>query len=113
MNQLLTQLETLRNIPDSKRWPGALWPDDKAFKDARKFISGLPLALIPNPEIRLADDGEINFLWQNEDIHIDLGFYGTGTYSCFANTKDGKEISMDNVPVADGLSRAIIDLLVG
>ena len=77
MNQLLTQLETLRNIPDSKRWPGALWPDDKAFKDARKFISGLPLALIPNPEIRLADDGEINFLWQNEDIHIDLGFYGT------------------------------------
>ena len=75
----IQQLETHRKIRDNKRWPGAIWPDDKAFEDAQTFISCIPLELIPKPEIRLADDGEINFLWQSEDIHIDLGFYGTGS----------------------------------
>ena len=71
----------------SERWPAAEWPSGRAFEDARTFIHALPVSSIPLPHLSFADDGEINFLWNQDGIHIDLGFYGTGTYSYFARGK--------------------------
>ena len=111
IHQILTLLETHREIRDNKEWPRAEFPDDEAFEDAQTFISGLPLELIPKPEIETADDGEISLVWQNEEYYIGLGFYGSGTFSYFADTKSGKKMDYDGVPLSDGLPKAIIDLL--
>ncbi len=35
----------------------------------------------------IAEDGEINVLWENDKIEIDLGFYGTRPCSYFARDK--------------------------
>ena len=100
---LLARLDALRRTPESERWPGADWPAAAAFEDAAEFIRKLPLALIPLPGITFADDGEINFLWKDAGVHVDLGFYGTNTYSCFARARDGRKFHGDAISPSSGL----------
>ena len=111
--RLLQRLETLGTRPESERWPSAEWPSDRALADARAFIHALPIYSILLPHLSFADDGEINFLWNQDGIHIDLGFYGTGTYSYFARGKDDEGFYEDDIPVSDGLTDALIALLGG
>ena len=110
LSKLLAQLVTLRETPEAERWLGATWPDVRAFADAETFIHRLPLNMIPLPEISLADDGEVNFLWQSDGVHVDLGFYGTGTFSYFARGKDGRRMHSADVPVSAGVPREIVTL---
>ena len=108
---LLRRLEVLEHRPESERWPAAEWPSDKAFADARAFIYALPMSLIPLPHLSLADDGEINFFWGQDGIHIDLGFYGPGTYSYYACGKDGEGFYENDIPIFRGLPDALLALL--
>lgn len=109
--RLIAQLKDLFETPKDARWPSATWPVENAFEDARAFIAKLPLSHIPEPEIRFADDGEINFLWVDEKVHIDLGFYGTGAYSYFGHNDEGQEIQDENVSASEGLAQAIRNML--
>ena len=70
--------------------PGAETPAPAAFTDAEAFAGQLPTPLSDMPHISLADDGELNFAWNGGPIYIDLGFYGTGTYSYFARDRQGQ-----------------------
>ena len=110
---LYARLDECRSEPEEGRWPGAVRPADAAFADAYAFIERLPLSSIPVPEIGLADDGEINFLWGSGDaaVYVDLGFYGTGTYSYFARGGDGRGIRGEDVPASEGLPGEIVALL--
>lgn len=107
---LLAQLGTLRRTPESERWPGADWPAALAFEDAAEFIRVLPLALIPLPGIAFADDGEINFLWKDGGVHVDLGFYGTNTFSYFAQARDGRKFHGEAIPPSSGLPPEVVAL---
>ena len=109
--RLLSRLAELFETPADTRWPSMAWPSENALEDARSFVMRLPLAQVPEPEIRFADDGEVNFLWICESVHIDLGFYGTGTYSYFGHNGEGQEIQDENVLVSDGLAQAIENML--
>ena len=108
---LLRQLHTIQSIPESERWPGADWPTEQAFDDARLFIRRLPPVAIHLPDVGLADDGEVNFLWKQNGLHIDLGFYGTGAFSYFARTADGRKFYGDDIPAANGLPYDISNLI--
>jgi hypothetical protein len=110
---LLQRLDTLGGRPESERWPSAQWPSSRAFADARAFIYALPGHSITLPHLSFADDGEINFLWNQDGIHIDLGFYGTGAYSYFARGENDQGFYEDDVPASDGLTDAILGLLGG
>lgn len=108
---LLRQLDALQHTPESDRWPTADWPSDRAFADARSFICRLPAGAILPPNMGLADDGEISFLWDSDAVHIDLGMYGTGTFSYFARTGDGQKFYGDDCPAAHGLPADIARLI--
>ncbi|MYB35420.1 MAG: hypothetical protein F4X92_09960 [Gammaproteobacteria bacterium] len=113
---LIKQLEYLSRISnnDSDLPPNfSRWPTNVAFDDARAFVLKLPLMKISMPKILLAEDGEINFVWENEECYVDLGFYGTGFYSYFARNDQGKEIMGERIDVHTGLANPIIDLLSG
>ena len=114
------QIELLKNrvwdlysLPESERWPGSGWPSDEAFKEAWDFTERLPTRLKALPHISLADDGEVNFAWANGTIRIDLGFYGTGTFSYFACDGRGQERFGDDVPVRSEIPRVLKELLAG
>ena len=110
--QLLTQLEALRGTPEEDRWPDAIWPTDQAFEEAGAFIRQLPLFSLPMPDMGLAEDGEINFLWEDDSIEIDLGFYGTRPCSYFARDKrDGRKMHGADFEPSDGLPDELEALL--
>ena len=73
-------------------------PTNQAYKDAILFLKVLPTGSLL-PSIGFADDGEVNFSWKQNGIHIDLGFYGDGTYSYFAKDSEGNKYYGDDVPV--------------
>ena len=108
---LLTQLDALQHAPESERWPTAARPSERAFADARLFIRRLPASAILMPDVGLADDGEVNFLWDSDAVHIDLGMYGTGTFSYFARTGDGQKFYGDDCPATHGLPGEIANLI--
>ncbi len=107
---LLAQLKEFEKTPKEERWPGATWPTAQAFRDAEIFIRKLPLDSIPVPYIGLADDGEVNFLWKKDGVHVDLGFYGTRNYTYFAHGKDGRPIDGEDILASEGLPSEIVEL---
>ncbi len=108
--ELLAQLKEFENTPEEERWPGATRPTARAFRDAEAFVRKLPLDSIPMPDMGLANDGEINFLWKKDGVHIDLGFYGTGSYSYFARGKSGNKIYAEDALVSDDFPCEILAL---
>jgi hypothetical protein len=40
------------------------------------------------PQLSLMDDNEVNFWWDLPEARFDIGFYGTGIYSYYAEIKD-------------------------
>ena len=110
---LLNRLKDLFEQQQETQWPSKKWPTQRAYKDAYKFITLLPLMDIPEPEIRFADDGEINFLWHIDglQVHVDLGFYGTGRYSFYGRNSQGDEILSEDILATDGLTDSILQYL--
>ena len=100
--QLLNKLGKLQEIPEDQRWPPAKWPSEQAFEDAYDFIQNSPLSQVPSPFISLADDGEMNFFWDVDDIYVDLAFYGNKQCSYFAQGKFGQKVYSNAFPVNEG-----------
>ncbi len=110
-SSLLAQLREWRQTPEDYG-PDAHWPADQAFEEAEAFISKLPLSAFPLLDMGVAEDGEINFLWENDDIEIDLGFYGTRPCTYFARDKrDGRKIPGSDFDPSDGLPDQLEALL--
>ena len=57
-------------------------------------------------------DRELNFAWNGCPTYIDLGFYGTGTYSHFAKDEKGRKFHGDDFP-ADGAVPEDLNRLLG
>ena len=110
LQHVIMRLDGLQNLSDVERWPGSIRPTAQAFMDAKRFVYRSTLSALPAPKITLADDGEINFLWSGGGVHVDLGFYGTGTYSYFARGAKGLRIHGEEVPASEGLPPEILEL---
>ena len=111
--ELLRRLDTEQAAPERERWPAADRPCERAFADARSFIRRLPPCPIRLPNIGVADDGEVNFLWDSDGIYIDLGFYGAGTFSYFARAGDGQRFYGDDLPASGILPGNLVNLIRG
>lgn len=108
--RLLARLDDLSR-PDADRSPGAVPPETQALRDARTFVLSLPNGLVHLPDVGLVDDGEVNFLWKDAGIHVDLGFYGCGTFSYYAHDEKGNEYLGDECCAANGLPSDLTALL--
>ena len=108
---VLDQLADLLNTPEPHRAPWATWPVISAFEDAMAFVRAWPGEALVMPDVGLADDGEVNFLWKGVDLHVDLGFYGDGTFSYYAKDGDGEEYAGDDVVANVGLPEDLLALL--
>ncbi len=103
----------LNELGQRETAPGAETPTTAAFTDATAFAGQLPRPLSEMPHISLADDGELNFAWNGGPIYIDLGFYGTGTYSYFARDRRGQKHHGDDIPakgpIPDNLMKTLLE----
>ena len=85
---------------------------ERALVDAEQFVNAWPGAPVARPDVGLADDGEVNFYWKHRGTHVDLGFFGDGTYSYFAKDHRGERYFGDDVPAEDGLAAELLQILV-
>ncbi len=110
--ELLDQLNKLRNISEDY-YSDFQCPPDQAFEEAEEFVRFLPIPDIPLPKIYVSDAGDIDFLWKRKDgsLHIDLGFYGDGTYSYYATNFNEQEFMDDAAKVCEGLPDSLIKML--
>lgn len=108
--EVLSRLDNLRESGDRYVYPGGKGPVDAAFDDARRFLEGLS-ELKFHPKISLVADGEINFSWENDDVYIDLGFYGDGKGgSYYAEDSSGRKYYRDSFH-PDKLPSEVADLI--
>ena len=91
----LKELRCRSPMPDTEP------PDPAAFTDAEAFVERMPRPLRATPHISLAGDGELNFAWNGDRMYVDLGFYGTGSYSFFARDPEGRKYHGDDVPAGN------------
>ena len=109
---LLERLHKWQQTPEENRFPGADWPIPVAFEEAERFIQNLlPARMCVLPDIYVAHDGEVNFLWKDNGLHIDLGFYGDGTYSYYARDSKGAEYGDDDLKIDQELDEDLVSLL--
>ncbi len=111
---LLERLETLREkVRGYQLDEDITWPTEQAYEDAKRFIRLLPLSKIHVPEIYFPHDGEITFLWDEQDcgLYVDLGFYGDETYSYFATDDSGKELMEGKASICQELPDDLVDML--
>ena len=101
----------LNELRQRETAPGAEPPAPAVFTDAKAFAGQLPTPLSEMPHISLADDGELNFAWNGGPVYIDLGFYGTGTYSYFARDPQGQKHHGDDIPVKGPIPDDLIKTL--
>ena len=109
--RVLARLGQLRSAPQSEQPPWVERPEDRAFADAEEFVTAWRPVEIQMPDVGLADDGEVNFLWKGPELHVDLGFYGDGTFSYFARDGDGVRYADDDVVAGLGLPPDLLALL--
>jgi hypothetical protein len=69
--------------------------------DAESFILKLPLNRTGMPAINVASDGEVNFSWSGVNTHIDLGFFGNGTYSYYGRGGGAEVVGEDVAAKSD------------
>jgi hypothetical protein len=106
---LLDRLAELKTKYSTAWLPNSTRPNDNAFKNAKEFVSTLPLASMMKPAIHVASDGEVNFQWSGNDFHIDLGFYGNGKFSFYGAKEGHAPIVRDDVPVREGIPKDLAD----
>lgn len=86
-------------------------PRARAWRDARTFVLSLPKSIVHLPAVGLAAAGEVNFLWKQDGLHIDLGLYGSGTFSYYARDEVEREYFEDARSVVDGLPLEVAALV--
>ena len=107
--QMLADLDAIADSSD--RSSDNVPPKSHALRDARTFILKLPRELAYLPNIGVAADGELNFLWKQDGLHVDLGFFGTGTFSYYARDSGGNEYLEDERLASQGLPSELTALL--
>ena len=108
---VLDRLRRLRRVPEAEQPPWAERPAVRAFDDAEEFVGAWPSVSLQMPNVGLADDGEVNFLWKSSGTHVDLGFYGDGTFSYFARDCGGVKYAGDEVAAHVGLPAELLAII--
>lgn len=93
-------------------WDGydGIAPSTETINDTLSFIEKLPYGVI-EPRPGVSGDGEISLFWEGDDIYIDIGFTGDGTYILYARDNEGIEYFKDSIDLNSPLPTALLNLI--
>jgi len=83
----------------------------RTVEEAERFIRAINWNEHILPVIALAEDGEMNLVWSDTDRHVDIGFFGDGTYAYYARGRDGRTYFEDGAPWHQTLPQDIVSLI--
>lgn len=82
-----------------------------AVEEAERFIRRLDWNILTAPFISLTDDGEINLVWSDDKRHLDIGFFGDGTYAFYGKDQSGVSYLEDAAAISQALPESVIALI--
>ncbi len=103
-------VNSYKNYP--LNWDGydGIAPSTETINDTLSFIEKLPYGII-EPRPGVSGDGEVSLFWENDDIYIDIGFLGDGTYVLYARDSQGIEYFKDSIDLNSPLPTALLNLI--
>lgn len=108
----IAQIRRLASYDDGWKGPESVAATRQAREDAEAFARILfERANVLSPRIGMAADGEISFFWKSPRVVVNLGFFGDGTYSYFAQTPQGDSFSDDAALATQALPEGLLALL--
>ena len=75
-------------------------PTNQAIIDGLMWLSLLPTGYAL-PKSMLSGAGEVGLYWDADGFYCDIGFFGDGTFSYYAEAPDGSTISNETIEVKD------------
>jgi len=75
-------------------------PSNQAIVDSLLWLSLLPTKS-PLPKPMLSGAGEVGLYWDTDGFYCDIGFFGDGTFSYYAEAPDGATLSDEAVEVTN------------
>lgn len=109
--RVLAVIAELKENRTTERSPWVDEPDERAFLEAIQFVKAWKRDPTFMPDIGIADDGELNFFWDQSGIHVDLGFYGDGSYSYYARDQHGAHCECDDESPENGMTEELAKIL--
>ena len=93
-------------------WDGydGIPPSAETISNALSFLEKLPYGVI-EPRPGVSGDGEISLFWENDEIYIDIGFSGDGTYVLYARDSQDIEYFKDSIDLHSPLPVALLNLI--
>ena len=93
-------------------WDGydGIPPSAETISDVLSFIEKLPYGVI-EPRPGVSGDGEVSLFWENDEIYIDIGFLGDGTYVFYARDSQDIEYFNDSIDLHKPLPTALLNLI--
>tara|TARA_B100000949_G_scaffold230923_1_gene242212 strand:+ start:777 stop:1160 length:384 start_codon:yes stop_codon:yes gene_type:complete len=106
-------LEHYSGLKDNWNGCSAFAPSTEAIKNANNFWELILEKEIDLPSVYLEDDGEINFLWKNNNNvkYFEIGFLGAG-FSCFAVDENEQETMIDSESYAREDVQCVLKILL-
>ncbi|WP_257540627.1 hypothetical protein [Sphingobium sp. CFD-1] len=110
-DELISKVREIGMMEDGWHRADSIGATPSAVNDAERFLRSIDWRRAEKPTISLSEDGEINFLWQNDTLYLDLGFVGDGTYSFYGKSGDGKVFLGDDQQVGESLPAGLASLM--
>ena len=85
-------------------------PSNQAVVDSLMWLSLLPTDT-PLPKPMLSGAGEVGLYWEAADFYCDIGFFGDGTFSFYAERPDGSSMSNEDIEIKSTPESLLILLL--
>lgn len=107
------EIDRIKTSYSENGWDGvdAQAVSQAAINDAKTFIENLPDDVLAPTAVRLAADGEINFLWKLSNFKLDLGMYGDNTYSYFGKTTFSEKFYGDDKLISENLPEDVLSFI--
>lgn len=83
-----------------------------ALNDAESFVHSFNWSELRLPSVSLAEDGEICFAWMSDELYLDLGFFGDGKFSFYAERPNEERYTGDDLSIRDRAGLGLIASLV-
>ena len=108
-NKLIDKLYSYLDLGDDWDGYGGKAPSLKAILEATNFLKSLKTKVLPYP--MLSGDGEVGLYWEQDGYFVDIGFYGDGEYSYYAEGPNLEPLSSDHSEVSMGLDAELEEFL--
>ena len=111
--QLIERIDQISKLKDGWNGPNSIQAKRNTILTSKHLLKKLfDYSIIIYPFISMSGDGQINFIWTQQQFKICIGIYEDGKYSYYARSNRGRvNKTQDDLTLEDNIPEEIINLI--